>query len=103
MLFTLQSKELLIIKTPITTHGLKVQSQRVRMTLFGESPRKNQRIGSSGLNLTYEGLLLGMRAGGHGDSKTEAHPQIQIQMNLRSTMKFSTHLRLFCRIKSSTR
>jgi hypothetical protein len=76
MLFTLRSKELLIIKTPITTHGAKVQSQRVRMTLFGESLCKNHRISSSGLNLTYEGLSLGMRAGGHGDSKTEAHPQI---------------------------
>jgi hypothetical protein len=39
-----------------------------------ESPCKNRGIGSSGLNLACEGLLLGMRAEGHGDSKTEAHP-----------------------------
>jgi hypothetical protein len=45
---------------------------------LGESPRKNRRIGSSGLNLACKGLLLGMWAKGHGDSKTEAHPQVQI-------------------------
>jgi hypothetical protein len=73
------------------------------VTLSGESPRKNRRIGSSGLNLTCEGLLLGMRAGGHGDSQTEAHPQIQILMNLRSAMKIATQVRLFHRIKSSAR
>jgi hypothetical protein len=32
---------------------------------FWESPRKDHGIGSSGLNLTCEGLLLGMRAEGH--------------------------------------
>jgi hypothetical protein len=41
---------------------------------FLESPHKDRRIGSSGLNLACEGLLLGMRADGHGDYKTEAYP-----------------------------
>jgi hypothetical protein len=58
------------------THRTKVQSQRARVMLLGEYPCKNHRIGSLGLHLTYEELLFGMRAGGHGDSKTEAHPQI---------------------------
>jgi hypothetical protein len=37
------------------------------VTLFGESPRNYCRIGSSGSNLTCEGLLFGMQAEGHGD------------------------------------
>jgi hypothetical protein len=48
-------------------------------------------------------LVLGMRARGHGNSKIEAHPRIQILMNLRSAMKIATFLHLFRRIKSSTR
>jgi hypothetical protein len=47
--------------------------------------------------------VLGMRARGHGDSKIEAHPQTRILMSLSSAMKTATHLRLFHRIKSSTR
>jgi hypothetical protein len=66
---------------------------------LGDSIR---RIGSSRLNFTYDGLLLGMRAGGHRDSNTEAHPRIWILINLRSTMKTATHLHLFHRIKSAT-
>jgi hypothetical protein len=65
------------------------------VTLLGESSRKSRRIGSSGLNLACEGLLLGMWSGGHGDFKTEAHPWIQILMNLRFGMKVATHLRSF--------
>jgi hypothetical protein len=76
---------------------------RRRVTLLGESPRKYRRINSSELNLAYEGLLLGMRARGHRDSNTEAHPHIRILMNLHFMMTAATHLRLFRRIKSSTR
>jgi hypothetical protein len=36
-----------------------------------ESLKKYHRIGSSGLNLTCQGLLLGMRDGGHRDSGAE--------------------------------
>jgi hypothetical protein len=74
--FTQRSEERLIIETLIVTHGVKVLSQIVRVMLLGEYPRKNHRIDSLGLNLACEGLLLGKRAGGHGDSKTEAHPLI---------------------------
>jgi hypothetical protein len=61
--------------------------------LLGESPHRNCRIDSSGLNLACVGLLLGMQAEGHGDSKTESPPWVQILMNLRSGMKDATHLR----------
>jgi hypothetical protein len=37
-------------------------------TFLGESLRNNHRTGSSGLNLSREGLLLGMRARGYRDS-----------------------------------
>jgi hypothetical protein len=60
-----------------------------------EYPRKNCRIGSSGLNLTCEGLLLGMQAKGHRDSKTVAHPQLRILMNLHSETKDHTHTHSF--------
>jgi hypothetical protein len=40
--------------------------------LFGESPHNYHRTGSSGSNLTYEGLLLRMHVGGHGDPQTRA-------------------------------
>jgi hypothetical protein len=93
----------MIIETLVTTHGAKVQSQRARVTLSGESPRKNHRIDSSGLNLSCEGLLLGMWAGGHRDSNTEAHPRIQILMSLRFTMTTATHIHLLRGIESSTR
>jgi hypothetical protein len=53
-------------------------------------------ITSLGLTLACEGLLLGMRAEGHRDFKTEAHPRMHILTNLRSEMKVATHLRLFC-------
>jgi hypothetical protein len=62
---------------------------------FLESPLKNHRINSMGLNLACEGLLLGMQAEGHRDSKTEAHPRIQIFTNLRPEMKVVVHLRSF--------
>jgi hypothetical protein len=39
--------------------------------------------------------LLGKRAGGHRDSKIEAHPQMQILMNLHSGTKVAIHLRTF--------
>jgi hypothetical protein len=64
------------------------------VTLFKESPHKNHRIGSLGLNLTCEGLLLGMWAEGHGDSKIEAHPQMKVLMNLHSEMEDHTHTHL---------
>jgi hypothetical protein len=51
-------------------------------------------IGSSRLNLAYEGLLLGMQAEGHGDCKIEAHPRVHIQMNLCPEMKVDAHLLL---------
>jgi hypothetical protein len=35
--------------------------------------------------------LLGMRAEGHGDSKTEAHPRSWTQMNLHIRMRDHTH------------
>jgi hypothetical protein len=59
-------------------------------------------IGSSGLNLAYEGLLLGMQAEGHDDTQIESHPRMHFLMNLRPEMKVDTHLRLFHRIKSAT-
>jgi hypothetical protein len=55
------------IETLFNKHKAKVRSQTVRVTLFGEYPHDYCRISSSGLNLTCEGLLLGMRARGHGD------------------------------------
>jgi hypothetical protein len=58
---------------------------------LGESPYKNRKIGSLGSNLACEGLRLGMRVEGHKDSKTEAHPRLRMQMNLRSRMKDHTH------------
>jgi hypothetical protein len=57
-----------IAETPINMNKVKVQSQRVRVTLSGESPHNYRRIGSSGLNLACEGLLLRMRAEGHEGS-----------------------------------
>jgi hypothetical protein len=42
------------------------------VTLSGESPRNYRRFGSSGSNLTYEGLLLGMQAEGHGDPSNQS-------------------------------
>jgi hypothetical protein len=48
-------------------------------------------IDSSGLNLACEGLLLGMQAKGHRDSKTEVHPPVQILMNIRSGTKEHAH------------
>jgi hypothetical protein len=58
----------MIIETIITTKVAKVQPQRARVMLSGESPHKNHRISSSGLNLSCEGILLGKRAEGHRDS-----------------------------------
>jgi hypothetical protein len=52
----------------------KVQSQRVTVTLFEESPHNYHRIGSSGSNLPCEGLLLGMQAGGHEDPRARSSP-----------------------------
>jgi hypothetical protein len=69
-----QSRELLITKTLVSAHKAKVQSQRARVMLFGEYPCIYRRIGLSRSNLTYEGLLLGMRAGGHGDPRARASP-----------------------------
>jgi hypothetical protein len=40
---------------------------------FGESIRINCSFDSSRLNLTYEGLLLGMRRGNHRESLTKSH------------------------------
>jgi hypothetical protein len=62
----------------------------------------DHRIGSSRLNLACEGLLLGIRAEGHGDSKTEVHARALILMNLHHEMKVALHLCPFCRIKSAT-
>jgi hypothetical protein len=46
-------------------------------------------------------MMLGMRAEGHRDSKIEAHPRVQILMNLRFKMKDATHtFARFCRTKS---
>jgi hypothetical protein len=78
-LFTQRNEERPIIENLATTHGAKVQSQRTRVTLLGQSPSKYHRIGSLGLNLTYEGLLLGMRAGGprrfqHRGSTSDTDP-----------------------------
>jgi hypothetical protein len=64
----------MITETLIGTHKVKVQSQRARVMLFGESPHRYRKIGSSGSNLACEGLLLGMRAGGHGDPQARASP-----------------------------
>jgi hypothetical protein len=100
-LFTQRNEERLIIETLVTTHGAKVQFQRMRVTLSGEFPHKNHKIGLSGWNLACEGLLLGMRTGGHKDSNTEAHPRTRILMNLYFTITTAPHLHLFRRIESS--
>jgi hypothetical protein len=47
--------------------------------------------------------VLGMRAEGHGDPQTEAHPQTLFLTNLHPKMKVTAHLHLFCRIRSATR
>jgi hypothetical protein len=47
------------------------------------------------LNLACEGLLFGTWAKRHGDSKTEAHPRVQILMNLHIGLKDATQLRSF--------
>jgi hypothetical protein len=44
---------------------VKVQSQCVRVTLFGDLVCVDRMFSSSGLNLAYEGLLLGMWSGAH--------------------------------------
>jgi hypothetical protein len=54
---------------------VKVQSQYVRVILFRESLHTNHRSGSSGLNLTCEGLLLGMRVEGYREFHDEAPPR----------------------------
>jgi hypothetical protein len=51
----------------------KVQSQCVRVTLLGEPIHINHSFGSSGLNLACEGLLLGMRKGGHKEIPMKPH------------------------------
>jgi hypothetical protein len=65
--FQWQSRERPVTETLVSAHKAKVQCQRARMTLSGESPHNYCRIGSSGSNLAYEGLLLGMQAEDHGD------------------------------------
>jgi hypothetical protein len=62
------------ILKPSSVHTMKVQSQRARVMLFRESPHKYCRIGSLGSNLNCEGLLLVMRARGHGDPRARASP-----------------------------
>jgi hypothetical protein len=41
--------------------------------IFGELVRINRSFSSSGLNLTGEGLLLGMQKGGHKETPTKLH------------------------------
>jgi hypothetical protein len=65
--FQKQSRERLDTESLIIAHKVKVQSQRARVSLFGESPHNYHMVNSSGLNLTCLGLLLGMQAEGHGD------------------------------------
>jgi hypothetical protein len=73
-LFNKQNRERLITETLVGAHKANVQSQRVGVMLFGEAPHNYHRIGSSGSNLTCEGLLLVMRAGGHRDPQARASP-----------------------------
>jgi hypothetical protein len=72
--FQQRSREHLIIETLVSAHKAKVQSQRVRMTLFMKSLHNYHRIGSSGSNLACEGQQLEMQAGGHRDPRTRASP-----------------------------
>jgi hypothetical protein len=64
-LFKKRTGERLINEPFVTIHEAKVQSQRARVTLSQESRHNCHRVSSSRLNLICEGLLLGMRAGGH--------------------------------------
>jgi hypothetical protein len=59
-------------------------------------------ISSSGLNLTCEGLLLGMRAEGLGDFQIEAHSRLYFLTDLRPEVKVVTHLHLISRIRLAT-
>jgi hypothetical protein len=81
--FRQQCKECLITEAHPPQTEAKVQSQRERMTLFGESLHNNCRIGTLGLNLSHKGLLLGMQARGHRDSWIKASRSWVTQMNHR--------------------
>jgi hypothetical protein len=72
--FRQQYRERLITEMHLPQTEAKVQSQRARVTLFEESLHNNRRISSSGLNLSHEGLLLGIQAGGHRHSRIMASP-----------------------------
>jgi hypothetical protein len=55
----------------------KVQSQCVRVMLSGIQVHINCRFGSSGLNLVYEGLLLGMWNGTRRVIPSGAPPHVE--------------------------
>jgi hypothetical protein len=74
MLFEQRTGQSLITKMLVKAHEVKVQFQRARVTLFRKSPRNCRRVSSLGLNLIYEGPLLGMQAGGHRDSCSRSSP-----------------------------
>jgi hypothetical protein len=74
MLFGQRTGQSLITKMLVKAHEVKVQFQRARVMLFRKSPRNCRRVSSLGLNLIYEGLLLGMQAEGHRDSCSRSSP-----------------------------
>jgi hypothetical protein len=96
-LFKQRSGESLITETLVRAHEVNVQSQRARVTLFQDSPSNCHRVGSSGLNLVCNGLLLGMLAEGHGDPCTGAHPRRGTLANLRPMITSTVHIRIFCK------
>jgi hypothetical protein len=55
---------------------------------FGEPPHRFRRIGSSGLNLFCDGLLLGMRVGG----PEVAEAEVTLALEPRQTFALQQHL-----------
>jgi hypothetical protein len=67
---------------------VKVQSQCVRVTLLWESVCINHSFGSSGLNLAYEGLLLGMRKGGRKETPIKLYLTHWTSINIMTVNTF---------------